>query len=77
MDIRPLRILLVANMITFLVVCAAFLLHVLGAGVYPDGVESWMAGNQWLMWTAAGVAVASALAVVFLDPLIASKGQDR
>ncbi|ASR34509.1 hypothetical protein BAY61_05340 [Prauserella marina] len=77
MDVRPLRILLVANMITFLVVCVAFLVHVLGAGVYPDGVESWMDDNQWLMWTAAGVAVASALAVALLDPIVAPRGQGR
>jgi hypothetical protein len=71
MDTRPLRILLTANTAVFLVVCAVYFLHHLGVGLYPDDMESWLENNQWLMWTAAALAVPSALAI----PLLSVKTQ--
>ncbi len=67
MDTRPLRILLTANMVVFLLVCAVFFLHYLGVGPYPDDMESWLESNEWLMWTAAALAVPSALAIPLLS----------
>ncbi|MER6178220.1 hypothetical protein [Streptosporangium sp. NPDC001681] len=43
-------------------VCAAFFLHYLGAGLLPDGGESWSESDRWPMWTAAVLTVASAMA---------------
>ncbi|MGI5429176.1 hypothetical protein [Streptomyces sp. CA-179760] len=67
MDTRPLRILLTANAAVFLLVCAVFLGHHLGVGLYPDDMESWLENHQWLMWAAAVLAVASASAIPLLS----------
>ncbi|MBK1789393.1 hypothetical protein [Prauserella cavernicola] len=69
MDTRPLRILLTANMVVFLLICVTFLIHYLGVGVFPDGMESWLESNRWLMWTAAALAAASAATVPLLSLL--------
>ncbi|WP_020667674.1 hypothetical protein [Amycolatopsis nigrescens] len=61
MHTRTLRVVLTVNLAVFLLVCVAFLLHHLGVGLYPDGMDSWLESNQWLMWTAAALTVASAL----------------
>ncbi|GAA2405350.1 hypothetical protein GCM10010191_11470 [Actinomadura vinacea] len=71
MDTRPLRILLMANMAVFLLVCVAFLLHYLDLGLFPDGMQSWLDDNQWLMWTGVALTVGSALAI----PLLSLKAQ--
>jgi hypothetical protein len=62
MDTEAPRIPLTVNMTVFLVACAAFFLHYLGAGLMSDGVESWSENDRWLMWTATTLIVASALA---------------
>ncbi|WP_328409950.1 hypothetical protein OG542_09665 [Streptomyces violaceus] len=67
MDTRPLRILLTANTAAFILVCVVFLVHHLGVGLYPDDMESWLENNQWLMWTAAVLTVASASAIPLLS----------
>lgn len=67
MDTRALRLLLMADLAVFLLVCVAFLLHRLGAGLFPDALESWLEDNGWLMWTAAGIAVVSALTIPLLS----------
>ncbi|GAA1989208.1 hypothetical protein [Amycolatopsis minnesotensis] len=74
MDTRPLRVLLAVNMAVFLLVCVAFLLQHLG--VYPDDVESWFEHNQWLMWTAAALTLASAGTIPLLS-LGQRPGDDR
>ncbi|MCT9138467.1 hypothetical protein [Streptomyces violarus] len=71
MDTRPLRILLTANTAVFMLVCVVFLVHHLGVGLYPDDMESWLENNQWLMWTAAALTVASASAI----PLLSARTQ--
>ncbi|MET8046539.1 hypothetical protein ABZU75_02985 [Streptosporangium sp. NPDC005286] len=62
-------------------VCAAFFLHYLGVGLLPDGGESWLENNQWLMWTAAVLTVASAVASAVAVPLFSltarRPGEDR
>ncbi|MFC7585065.1 hypothetical protein ACFQYP_16000 [Nonomuraea antimicrobica] len=77
MDTRTPRILLTANTAVLLLVCVAFLLHHLDAGLLPDGMESWMARNQWLMWTAAVITVASAPAIPLLSPRLHPSADDR
>jgi hypothetical protein len=67
METRSLRILLMANMAVFLAVCVAFLLHHLGVGLFSGGVESWFEHNQWVMWTAAALTLASASAIPLLN----------
>lgn len=77
MDTRPLRILLTANTAVFLVICAVFLVHYVGAGVFPDGMDSWLEDHRWLMWTAAALAVASALTLPLLRVTSRQRGGDR
>ncbi|MFC5752924.1 hypothetical protein [Actinomadura rugatobispora] len=67
MDTRPLRLLLTANLAVFVLVCVAFLVHYLGLGLFPGGMESWLEENQWLMWTATALTGASALALPLLS----------
>ncbi|GHD03715.1 hypothetical protein GCM10010313_19050 [Streptomyces violarus] len=67
MDTRPLRILLTTNTAVFILVCVVFLVHYLGVGLYPDDMESWLENNQWLMWTAMALTVASASAIPLLS----------
>lgn len=63
MDTRPLRVLLTANFVVFLLICVAFLVHHLGLGLFPDGAQSWFDRNQWVMWTAVVLTVVSAPAI--------------
>jgi hypothetical protein len=77
MDIRPPRVMLTANVAVFLLVCTAFLRHYLGVGLYSRDMESWMENNQWLMWTAATLAVVSALAVPPLGLTVQQSGGNR
>ncbi|MFV2173092.1 hypothetical protein ACFHW2_24585 [Actinomadura sp. LOL_016] len=67
MDIRPLRTLPAANMTVFLLVCVAFLVHRLGAGLFPDGMGSWFEDNRWVMWAAMVLTGTSALAIPLLS----------
>ncbi|MEV0616557.1 hypothetical protein AB0I81_24795 [Nonomuraea sp. NPDC050404] len=77
MDTRTPRILLMANTAVFLLVCAAFSLHNLGLAPFSEDVRSWLDDNQWLMWTAMAIAVASALALPLLSPRLRQPGDDR
>ncbi|MEV6868587.1 hypothetical protein AB0M44_47400 [Streptosporangium subroseum] len=74
MDTEAPRIPLTVTMTVFLVVCAAFFLHYLGTGLMSDGVESWSENDQWLMWTATTLIVASALAGPAAQPDGSSAG---
>ncbi|WP_329086303.1 MULTISPECIES: hypothetical protein [unclassified Streptosporangium] len=77
MDTEALRVPLTVTMTVFLVVCAAFFLHHLGAGLMPDGVESWSESGRWLMWTATALIVASAPAGPPLSLTTPRPGEDR
>ncbi|MCX4681056.1 hypothetical protein OG413_38265 [Streptomyces sp. NBC_01433] len=77
MDTRPPHILATANTTAFLLVCAVFFLHCLGVGFYPDGVAFWFQNSQWLMWTAAALAVVSAQATPSLSLRTQRLGGDR
>ncbi|MCT2592893.1 hypothetical protein LHJ74_23760 [Streptomyces sp. N2-109] len=77
MDTRPLRTLMMANMAVCLLACAAFFLHYLGVGLYPDGMELWFQHNQWLVWTAAALTVVSALVIPVLSLFTQQSGDDR
>jgi hypothetical protein len=76
MDTSSLRILPTVNMTVFLLVCAAFFLHYLSVGRLPDGMESWVENNQWPMWMAAALTVASAPAVPPLSLTPRRPGED-
>ncbi|MGW7354152.1 hypothetical protein [Streptomyces sp. Z26] len=67
MESRTLRVLLTGNAYVFLAVCAAFLVQRVGGGPYPDGVDSWLAHNEWLLWTSMAIAAGSAVTVPLLS----------
>ncbi|AOS61927.1 hypothetical protein [Actinoalloteichus hymeniacidonis] len=67
MNTRPLRILLTVLTTVFVLVCVLFFLNRVGTGLLPDGLGSWLGGNEWAMWTSAAVAVISGLGVSLLS----------
>ncbi len=76
MTTRPPCVLLSAREPSLLV-CAAFFVHCLGVGFYPDGMELWSQNNQLLTWTAAALTMVTALATPVLGLLTQRPGGDR
>ncbi|WP_165777660.1 hypothetical protein [Amycolatopsis antarctica] len=75
MDPRAVRIVLVATMVAFLLVCVVCLVHFLDLGILPGEVGSWIEDNQWLAWTAAAIAGMSAL--MLMPALVVSRRPDH
>ncbi|MDT0268378.1 hypothetical protein RM844_19015 [Streptomyces sp. DSM 44915] len=76
MDTRPPRVLLTVTLALSFLVCVAFLVHHVGAGLYPDDLASWLEENAWLMWTAVVLTLANAVVLPVLW-LAAESGERR
>jgi preprotein translocase subunit SecG len=66
LNTRPLRVLLTGALTGFFLVCLVFLGYRLNLP-YPGAVTDWLAGNDWLMWTATAGTLFCALV---LAPLV-------